>query len=397
MPNTHEQTTPDVSASLLLLFATGTGLAVATLYYNQPMLAVIGLHLHASPSALGWIPTLTQLGYAAGILFLAPLGDRHDRRSVILIKGVVLILALLGAAYSPSIALLGAASFLIGLSATLAQDIVPAAAHIAPAAKRGRIVGKVMTGLLLGILLSRVVSGLVAAQAGWRTMFLIAAASITVFWLIAWRRLPAFEPTTRLNYRALLASLGHLWIRHSLLRRAAIAQGFLSLAFGGFWSTLAVMLHAAPFHLNSAAAGAYGLAGAAGALAAPLAGRFADHGGPERVTRVGAALVAVSFTALFALPWSPVPVYLTLIAISSIGFDLGIQSSLIAHQSIIYGLDHDARGRLTAILVTAMFIGMAIGSALSSILLEQIGWLGVVGFAVFSGLAALATRLWPGA
>ncbi|MEJ2633065.1 MAG: MFS transporter [Acidihalobacter sp.] len=395
MSKTHEQSAENLSTSLLLLFAAGAGLAVATLYYNQPMLAVISADLHASPSALGWIPTLTQLGYAAGMLLLAPLGDRYDRRSVILIKGAALIVALLAAALAPSITVLDLASFAIGLCATLAQDIVPAAAHLAPAALRGRVVGKVMSGLLLGILLSRVVSGLVAAQWGWRVMFFAAAGSIALLCLAAWRGLPSFTPAARMGYRALLASLGHLWLQHSALRRAAIAQGLLSLAFGGFWSTLAVMLHHAPFHLGSTTAGAFGIAGAAGAFAAPLAGHMADRGGPERVTRIGALLVAVSFALLLLLPWSSVPVYLLLLGIGSIGFDLGIQSSLIAHQSIIYSLDSEARSRLTAILLTSMFVGMAAGSALASLMLQHIGWLGVVGLSIAAGLAALTTRMWP--
>ncbi|MGV2906541.1 MFS transporter, partial [Achromobacter sp. AGC25] len=261
-----------LSRSLVLLLAVGAGLAVASLYYSQPMLGVLGADIDASAATLGWIPTLTQLGYAFGILLLAPLGDRHDRKHIILIKAAVLSLALLAAAVAPSIGLLLAASFAVGLSATLAQDIVPAAAHLAPAESRGKIVGTVMTGLLLGILLSRVVSGFVAEQFGWRAMFVAAAVTIVALGAALWRGLPRFVPTTQLAYRALLGSLATLWRQHPALRRAAMAQGLLSLGFSAFWSTLAVMLHGAPFHLGAGAAGACGRAGAAGALAAPLAG-----------------------------------------------------------------------------------------------------------------------------
>ncbi|WP_373744252.1 MFS transporter, partial [Achromobacter insuavis] len=267
--------TQDPSAGLVLLLAMGAGLAVASLYYNQPMLGILGADLHASASQLGWIPTLTQLGYAFGILLLAPLGDRYDRKRIVLIKACALAAALLLAAVAPAIGVLLAASFAIGLSATLAQDIVPAAATLAPPAHRGRIVGTVMTGLLLGILLSRVISGFVAEQLGWRTMFLAAAVSIVALGAALWRGLPAFAPTSRLPYAELLRSLPRLWRQHGELRRAATAQGLLSLGFSAFWSTLAVMLHEAPFHLGAAAAGAFGLAGAAGALAGALAGRYA--------------------------------------------------------------------------------------------------------------------------
>ncbi|NMK50421.1 MFS transporter, partial [Achromobacter sp. Bel] len=236
-----------LSRGLVLLLAVGAGLSVASLYYSQPMLGVLGADIHASAETLGWIPTLTQLGYAFGILMLAPLGDRHDRKRIILIKAAVLSLALLSAAASPSIGVLLAASFVVGLSATLAQDIVPAAAHLAPAEARGKIVGTVMTGLLLGILLSRVVSGFVAEQFGWRAMFVAAAVTIVALGMALSRGLPRFVPSTQLAYRALLGSLATLWRQHPGLRRAALAQGLLSLGFSAFWSTLAVMLHGAPF------------------------------------------------------------------------------------------------------------------------------------------------------
>ncbi len=386
----------DVPGRLILLFAVGCGLAVATLYYNQPMLAVIGAGLGASAPSVAWVPTLTQLGYALGILLLAPLGDRHDRRGVIALKGLALVAALLAAGTAPSITVLALASLAVGVFATLAQDIVPAAATMAADANRGRVVGKVMTGLLLGILLSRVISGVVAAQWGWRVMFLAAGVSIALLVAVAWRQLPSFEATTDLPYGALLRSLGELWLEHPALRRATLAQGLLALAFGAFWSTLAVFLQGAPFHLGSAAAGAYGLAGAAGALAAPLAGRSADSGGPEGVTRIGAAVVTLSFALLFVFPWVSGTAYLWILGASAIGFDFGLQGTLIAHQTIIYGLDPAARSRLNAVLFVGMFVAMALGSMLGSALLAAFGWMGVVGVMAVASLLALAVRLWGG-
>jgi len=384
---------PDVSSGRVLLLATGAGLAVASLYYSQPVLGILGNDFGVGDGALGWIPALTQLGYAAGILLLAPLGDRYDRKCIIIGKAIALALALLFAALASGIGTLLAASFAVGLAATFAQDIVPAAATLAPPAHRGRIVGSVMTGLLLGILLSRVVSGIVAEQFGWRAMFMAAALAIAMLGVALWRGLPAFAPTTALPYRALLASLGVLWRQHTELRRAAFAQGLLSLAFSAFWSTLALMLHAAPFHLGAGAAGAFGLAGAAGALAAPLAGRLADRHGPATVSRRGALLAAVSFALMAATPWLPTHAALGLIAVSAIGFDLGIQMSLIAHQSLVYSLDPAARSRLNAILMVSIFIGMAVGGALGSVALAQYGWLGVVAFTTVASLGALLLRL----
>lgn len=382
-----------LSTPLTFLLASGAGLAVAALYYSQPMLGVLGEDIGASARTVGFVPTLTQLGYALGILLLTPLGDRFDRRRIILIKAAMLCLSLLIAAGAPHIGVLLAASLLIGISATLAQDIVPAAATLAPQSHRGKVVGTVMTGLLMGILLSRVVSGFVAEQAGWRSMFLIAAGSIALIGVASWRGLPRFRPTTHLPYVALLKSLTMLWGRHADLRRAAIAQGLLSVGFSAFWSTLAVMLHGEPFHMGAAAAGAFGLAGAAGALAAPIAGRLADRRGPEFVTRLGSGLVVLSFAAMALAPFMLPQAQLGLLVVTAIGFDLGVQATLIAHQTIVYGIDSGARSRLNAILFTGMFIGMATGSALGSLLLAQWGWMGVVGLATASALAALALRL----
>ncbi len=383
--------------ALTLLLASGAGFGVAALYYAQPMLGVLGADIGASDRLVGFVPTLTQLGYALGILLLAPLGDRYDRRRIILIKAAVLCAALLLAGAAPSIAMLLAASLVIGLSATLAQDIVPAAATLAPETHRGKVVGTVMTGLLLGILLSRVVSGFVAEHFGWRSMFVAAAASIALIGAAAWRGLPRFRPTTHLAYGALLGSLGKLWRQHGALRRAALAQGLLSVGFSAFWSTLAVMLHGAPFHLGSAAAGAFGLAGAAGALAAPIAGRIADRRGPELVTRLGAGLVVLSFALMALSPLLMPHARLGLLVASAIGFDLGLQAALIAHQTIVYSIDPGARSRLNAVLFTGTFIGMAAGSALGALALAQWGWMGVTVLATVSALGALAVRLWPGA
>jgi predicted MFS family arabinose efflux permease len=384
-----------LTRGLIVLLAVGAGLAVASLYYSQPMLGVLGAEFGAAPAALGWIPTLTQLGYAFGILLLAPLGDRYDRKRIILAKSLALAAGLLLAGFAPGMGLMLAASFTVGLAATMAQDIVPAAATLAPAERRGATVGTVMTGLLLGILLSRVIGGFVAENLGWRVMFWLASLAILVLALALWRHLPGFAPTSRLPYRALLGSLGTLWRQHPELRRSAIAQGLLSLGFSAFWSTLAVMLHEAPFHLGADAAGAFGLAGAAGALAAPLVGRLADRRGPARLGRLGAALTAVSFAAMALLPLLPPPAALWLIAASAVGFDLGIQMSLIAHQSIVYGIDPAARSRLNAVLMTGVFVGMAAGGALGSMALARWGWAGVTALASAAAVGAVALRALP--
>ena len=400
IPKTHSPAATAIhppALALVGLLASGAGLSVAALYYSQPMLGELGADIGASARQVGLVPTLTQLGYAAGIFLLAPLGDRYDRRRIILAKAAALVVALLAAGVSSAVGPLLLASLAVGLAATMAQDIVPAAATLAPEAQRGKIVGTVMTGLLMGILLSRVVSGFVASHFGWRTMFFAAAVSIAAFALVAARALPRFRPTTRLHYAALLASSAQLWKRHGALRRAALAQGLLAIGFSAFWSTLAVMLHSSTWHLGSAAAGAFGLAGAAGALAAPIAGRLADSRGPELVIRLGTGLAAVSFLAMAAGGWLAPQAQLWVIGVGAVGFDLGAQATLVSHQTIVYGLDPGARSRLNALLFTGMFIGMSSGAALGSLALAQWGWSGVMLLSAASAIAALAVRLLPSA
>ncbi|MNV34782.1 Purine efflux pump PbuE [compost metagenome] len=281
---------------------------------------------------------------------------------------------------------------MIGMAATMAQDIVPAAAILAPEGKQGKTVGTVMTGLLLGILLSRTVSGVVGEAFGWRVMYQLAAVSIAFIGVVMWAVLPRFTIHSTLSYPALMRSMEHLWRRYPALRRAALAQGFLSISFSAFWSTLAVML-LERYHLGSAVAGGFGVAGAAGALAAPLAGNLADKLGAGKVTQLGAALVTVSFALMFLMPAVGTHGQLVLIAISAVGFDLGLQSSLVAHQNLVYSLEPQARGRLNALLFTVVFIGMALGSALGSKVYAVAGWQGVVALATVCGAIALIIRL----
>ncbi len=380
------------SAPLIVLLAASAGLGAASLYYSQPILAPLAEDLRATTGGIGAVPMLTQLGYAAGILLLTPLGDRFDRRRVILTKFVLLIGTLLMSGLAPGFAPFLVASALLGLTATLAQDVVPMAAALSPAEHRGRVVGQVMTGLLLGILLSRVMSGVIADVLGWRWVYGLAAAALTVAGLASWRWLPSSPPATHTTYGALLRSLGGLWRSWPTLRRAAIAQALLAVAFSAFWSTLAVMLHQR-FGLGSAVSGAFGLAGAAGALAAPLAGRIADKRGPGVVTRLGALLVVLSFAAMSLTVWLDRSAAIAVLVVLAIIFDFGVQAALVAHQTIVYSLDPAARSRLNALLFTGMFIGMATGAALGSLLLSSFGWLGVTGLATVASGLALAVRL----
>ena len=381
---------PAEKAKLVTLLAVGAGLAVAGLYYNQPMLGTLAASLGASPERIGFIPVATQLGYGVGIVLFAPLGDELDRRSVIVVKGALLAVALVVAGLAQGVWWLSAASLAVGLLATVAQDLVPAAAAIAEPSSRGKTVGTVMTGLLLGILLSRVVSGAVTEYLSWRAVFFGAAGVMALFTATAARMLPTFPPTVRASYGALLRSMATLVRDVAPLRRAAMTQGLLSVAFSGFWSTLALGLAAPPFGLSSVVAGSFGIAGAAGAVAAPIAGGLSDRRGPRVVIRVGAALTVIAFGAMAVSGRS-----LIVLVGGTILFDLGVQSCLIAHQTIVYAQDPAARSRLNAVLISAMFLGMSGGAFAASRVFAGFGFPGVCAMGAVAAGGALALRMLP--
>ncbi|EKE73930.1 MFS transporter [Gallaecimonas xiamenensis] len=388
---THAIQPPAYTRATTLTLASGAGFAVASIYYAQPILPLMQQELGLGIEQVGLVPTLTQFGYALGLFFLLPLSDRYDRRQLIGIKSIMLALMLLLCSLSGGIGSLLLTSLLIGITATLAQDIVPSAAILAPPQRQGKAVGTVMTGLLLGILLSRTFSGVIADHLGWRATYQIAAVIIVLSGLMLWRQLPRFETHAKLSYPALLRSVGQLFVRYPALRHAALAQGLLSIGFSAFWSTLALML-SRHFHMGSDIAGAFGLAGAAGAIAAPLAGGLSDRIGSAKVTQFGAALVSLAFAAMFALPWLGTTAQLVLIALSTVVFDFGLQMALVSHQSLVYRLDPNARGRINAVFFTTVFVGMSLGSLLGSQALAMAGWQGVVALATLSAALAFALR-----
>ncbi|AIO65625.1 MFS transporter [Burkholderia oklahomensis] len=377
-----------LSRRLVLLLAIGTGIGVANVYYIQPILSLVQRDFDVPPQLIGWAPTLTQIGYALGILLLAPLGDMLSRRSLIVCKGLLLVLALVAAALSPNYAALILTSAAIGLFSSVGQDFIPVAAQLAPDAHRGRIVGTVTTGLLTGVLLSRTLGGLVAQQFGWRAIYAVAAALEGLVVLAVWRLLPALPVSAGGRYSQLMASLVKLWRQHAALRRAVYTQGLLAMSLGAFWSTLALVLAAPPYHQGSGVAGAYGVAGAAGALAAPLFGRFADRAGPLPAIRVGCLLVIGSFVGMWIFSGS-----LIALAIGAVLFDLGVMAALVSHQTIVNTIDPIARSRLNGILITGAMFGVAVGAEAGNLALIYAGWPGICAVGVIVGGLALLLRL----
>ncbi|SIQ86281.1 Predicted arabinose efflux permease, MFS family [Rhizobium sp. RU35A] len=369
----------------LLAMAVASGIAVANIYYNQPMLGLIEADFPQEP-VTGLIPTATQLGYAFGLFFLLPLGDLVHRRRLIIGQFVVLAMALALAAMAPTGWTLALASLAVGAGATVAQQIVPFAASLASPQRRGATIGTVMAGVLSGILFSRTLSGFIGAHAGWREMFWLGVPLALVAGLLMAATLPQHRPVSRMHYGTALASLAHLWKREPALRTAALMQAALFASFTAFWTVLALYLTTPRFNLGSDVAGLFGIVGAAGIFAAPLAGRIADRKGPHVVVWLG-ALLALAAWVIFGL-WAS----LGALVIGVIILDFGIQSALISNQHIVYALDPDARSRLNTVFMTSMFLGGAAGAALATLAWSHAGWTGVSLLGAMLALLALGIR-----
>lgn len=380
---------PRAGQGLFLAMAIGCGIAVANLYYNQPLLALMAADLGVSPASIGLVPTATQIGYALGLLFLVPLGDMFDRRRLILLQSVVLGLALAVMAVAPGFGVVIASSVVIGVAATIAQQIIPFAAALADDGSRGRVLGLVMAGLLGGILLARTFSGFVGEYFGWRATYVAAVALTLGLGLMSARVLPrGLAPGGRgLGYGALMASLVDVARRHPLLVKSSLVQACQFACFSAFWSTLALNLEGPEFHLGADVAGLFGALAVVGVLAAPLAGRLSDRRGPSLVITVGLVCVAACFLGFAVLPG------LAVLIVGVVLFDFGVQLSMVAHQARIFALEPAARSRINTVFMTTLFTSGAISSTVASAVFAAGGWVMVALFGLGMSLLGLLVHL----
>jgi predicted MFS family arabinose efflux permease len=352
---------------LLVLLAAIAGLSVANLYYAQPLAATMATSLGVPASALGVAMMLSQLGYALGMLLLVPLGDGRERRSVMVVTALAASGALLLVAVAPTFPVLAAVSLLLGFASCLPQMVVPFAVGLVAPAERGRAIGLVMGGLLMGILLSRTASGALGAWIGWRPTFVMAAVVMTLTALVMRGALPEQSPNGPLPWATILRSLGAVVRGEPILRRQALvgALGFAS--FSVFWSTLS--FHLATLGYGSRTAGLFGALGVTGVLVAPLAGRSATHGRPTRINLVGLLAVALGFGVFWLGGRS-----LVALGAGVVLLDAGVQASHLANQTVVFGLAPELRNRLNAVYMVTYFIGGALGTVGAAFAWQHAGW-----------------------
>jgi predicted MFS family arabinose efflux permease len=381
-----DPTTP-ISNRLVLLLAVACGAAAANLYYAQPLLHTLARAFGISNATAGLMVTISQVGYVIGLALLVPLGDLLERRRLIVITLLIAALAQVLATAAPGFFVFAVALTVVGVSSVVAQVIVPMSSSLAAESERGRVVGKVMSGLLIGILLARTVSGLVAQAFGWRAVFAVAAVAMVMLAVTLWRALPRVPPTEELPYVRLLGSVLAL-IRDEPVLRQRMALG--AVGFGCFsvlWTSLSFLLSGPHYNYGNAVIGLFGLAGLAGALIAPVAGRVADHG-RGRLAATLAILILLASWGLLALGESALPALIAGI----VALDLGVQALHISNQSTIYALRPEARSRLTTAYMVANFLGGAVLSATTSALYSADGWGAVC--VLGAGVSAVGLVLW---
>jgi predicted MFS family arabinose efflux permease len=376
-----------LSPSCIGIMAAAGGIAVANLYYNQPMLPDIGHSFDVSANVIAVLPMLTQIGYALGLFLFVPLGDIVDRHRLVLALLLGIIVSLVGLVIAPSLVWLDVATLTLGISSVLAQVLVAFAAQLSPPQHRGRVVGTLQAGILAGILLARTVSGTVSAHLGWRLMFWLAAAMNLGLLVVLHRVLPRTPPATSLPYLHTLWSLRDLWQSYPQLRTSSFIGALLFAAFSVFWTTLAFHLAEPPFGYGPQVAGLFGLLGAVGAVSAPIAGHLTDIRGAAFTVAIGTLITAAAFV-VFMLAESS----LVMLALGVVVLDVGIIAAMNGNQSTILSLAPQATSRTNTIYMVLYFVGGALGSYTGGLTWHHFGWPSVTALGLFYSCTAVLVR-----
>ena len=360
--------------SLVILLATAVGVIAANLYYAQPLVAMISRELLLSSGAAGLVVTLTQVGYGLGVLLVVPLGDIVENRRLVLTMIGLTIIGLLGLIFSTALLPYFAAAFATGLGASAVQIIVPYSAHLVPEEKRGQMVGSLMSGLMLGIMLSRPTAGLLTDLFSWHAVFVASAIMMTILGFVLFRLLPPRQPVNQnILYRKLLISMIQLFLTTPVLRRKAFYQACVFSAFCLFWTACPLFLAGPDFQFTQTQIAVFALVGVAGAVSAPFAGRAADKGYGQLATTL--ALISCSISFLISHFFSPGSIIsIIALVVSAILLDAGVSANLVLGQRAIFALDASKRSRLNALYIATIFIGGATGSALGAWAFSHGGW-----------------------
>ncbi|GIO38412.1 MFS transporter [Paenibacillus antibioticophila] len=361
-----------ISGWILFLLAAACGLIVANLYYSQTLVGPISAATGLTSEASGLIITLTQIGYVLGLLFIVPLSDIMENRRLVAIFLIVAFFALATASFVTSAPLFLAASMLIGLGSVVAQILVPYATYLASGSHQGRVVGNVMSGLLLGIMFARPVASFIAGLWRWQAVFALSAAAIALLTILLYRVLPQRKPEPALSYGTLIVSLGSLWKQTPILRRRAVFQACLFGVFSLFWTVVPLYL-ADEFGMTQQGIAWFALAGVGGAIAAPIAGRLADKGWTRFLTGL-AMIVAASSCTLAYLVHGHSAASLVLLVLAAILLDMAVSGNLVLGQRVVYSLSNEAKGRLNGLFMAVFFIGGAVGSSLGGWSYTRGGW-----------------------
>ena len=377
-----------LSGWLTTLLAMSCGLIVANLYYAQPLIGPIAADLGLSAQSAGLIVTMTQLGYGAGLLLIVPLGDLVENRRLVVGVTSLGALALLAAAFAAHPLPFLIAGLLIGFGSVAVQILIPYAGHLAPAAIRGRVVGNVTTGLLTGVMLARPASSFIAAASSWHMVYFVSAAAMILLALVLRRMLPQRTPTARLGYGELLASMMHMARTNVVLRRRAFYQASLFGVFSMFWTTAPLLLAGPAFHLTQRGIAMFALAGAAGAIAAPIAGRVADRGWTRPATAAAMLLTAGGFALTRVVDFGST-LSMAVLVVAAIAIDFGVQANVVLGYRALFALGAKSRSRLNGLYMTKFFLAGAMGSAIGGWAYANGGWTLVSWIGIALPLAAL--------